>query len=172
MKTSIRSYRLASAVSLAAMILPGLLLGGCGSGGGSTAGGSASGASLPPIDASRGGVAGGPGYAPTAPTAQPRQGMSTGKKVALLAGAAAVYYLYKKNQAKRAESAQAAASTPQYYLSKNGRVYYRQANKQVVYVTPPAQPISVPYEEAQQYRDFQGYDNRRDGRDLVGLGSN
>lgn len=154
MMTSFRLQRLTSTVACAALVLPGLLMAGCGAGSGASA------ASAPPIDASRG------GYAPSPATAPLRQGMSTGKKVALLAGAAALYYMYRKNQQKRQANAQ---SEPQYYLSKNGRVYYRQANGQAVWVTPPSQGISVPYDEAQQYRDFQGYDNSRSGRTLEDL---
>lgn len=150
---SLRTQRFTSTVACAALVLPGLLMAGCGSG-------APSAASAPPIDASRG------GYAPP-PVAPPRQGMSTGKKVALLAGAAALYYLFKKNQEKKA--AGQLQGQPQYYLSKNGRVYYRQANGQAVYVTPPPQGIQVPYDEAQQYSQFQGYDNRSSGRTLQDL---
>ena len=148
--------RTISAIACAALALPLL---GCGSGGGSTAS-NASGANLPPIDDTRGGSS----ATPMARTSQvqPRQGMSTGKKVMILAGAAAVYYLYKKNQEKKA-AGQLSADQPQYYLSKNGRVYYRDRNAQVHYVTPPAQGIPVPYDEAQQYRQLQGYDNQSTG---------
>src|SRR5262249_7766801 len=59
---------------------------------------------------------GGPG-----PGAMPqRKGLSTGQKVAILAGAAALYYLYNKHK-----NAQGTGKQGQYYLSKNGRVYYR-----------------------------------------------
>ena len=47
--------------------------------------------------------------------------MSTKKKLVLLAGAAALFYMYKKHQAK-------AGQQIQYYRSKNGRVYYREPN--------------------------------------------
>ncbi|RYG87670.1 hypothetical protein EON77_01795 [bacterium] len=153
--TSLRLQRLTSVVACGALILPGLILAGCGSGGAPSA------ASAPPIDASRG------GYAPPPTSAPPRQGMSTGKKVALLAGAAALYYMYRKNQQKK--QAGQLQGQPQYYLSKNGRVYYRQPNGQAVWVTPPSQPIPVPYDEAQQYSQYQGYDGRSSGRTLQDL---
>jgi hypothetical protein len=95
---------------------------------------------------------------------QPRQGISNKQKVVILAGAAALYYLYNQHQNKKAQGAEG-----QYYLSKNGRVYYRDAQKQVHWVTPPSEGIQVPESEAQRYRDFQGYNNRSAGRDLTDL---
>ncbi|MDB4975610.1 MAG: hypothetical protein JWN48_3951 [Myxococcaceae bacterium] len=101
-----------------------------------------------------------------ASTAAPEKtGMSTGKKVVLLAGAAALYYLYKKHQNAAAQE----GPEGQYYLSKNGRVYYRDAEHRAHWVTPPPGGISVPESQAQEFRDFQGYDNRATGRDLSGL---
>jgi hypothetical protein len=101
--------------------------------------------------------------------AQPaeQKGMSTGKKVVLLAGAAALYYLYKKHQSAPA----AEGPDGQYYLSKNGRVYYRDAEHRAHWVTPPSEGIAVPEEQAAAYREFQGYENRSTGRDLKGLAS-
>src|SRR5690349_11431533 len=60
--------------------------------------------------------------APTGPAQQPpqRRGLTTKQKVLLLAGAAAVYYLYKKHQ-----NAKGQGPNGKYFLSKNGRVYYR-----------------------------------------------
>ncbi len=95
---------------------------------------------------------------------QPRQGLSNKQKVVILAGAAALYYLYNQHKNKQAEGAEG-----QYYLSKNGRVYYRDAQKRVHWVTPPSEGIQVPEAEAQRYRDFQGYNNRPTGRDLTDL---
>lgn len=121
-------------------------------------------ASAPPIDASRGGYVSSQAPMPQQPR---KQGLSTGKKVAILAGAAALYYLYRKNQQKRQQNP--GIAEPQYYLSKNGRVYYRQPNGQAVWVTPPPQGIQVPYDEAQQYSQYQGYENSRNGRTLQDL---
>jgi hypothetical protein len=72
--------------------------------------------------------------------------MSTGKKLALLAGAAAVYYMWKKHQSAPGEGA-----TGKYYRSKNGRVYYRDARGNAVWVTPPSGGIQVPADEVQRY---------------------
>jgi hypothetical protein len=101
-----------------------------------------------------------------APANQPqaKRGLSTGQKVAILGGAAALYYLY--NQRK---NAQGTGAQGKYYLSKNGRVYYRDAQGRPIWVTPPQGGIRVPEEEAQQYRDFQGYNNSPTGRDLRDL---
>jgi hypothetical protein len=118
---------------------------------------------LPPIDDSRG------GYAPTYGTAEQntKRGLSTGQKFAILAGAAALYYMYKKNKEKRAAGNM---TEPQYYLSKNGRVYYRDQQGRAHWVTPPSGGIRVPMEEAQQYAQYRGYNNQSFGRDLTGLG--
>ena len=74
--------------------------------------------------------------------------MSTKQKVVLLAGAAALYYLYKKHQ-----NAQGAGPQGQYYRSKNGGIYYRDPKnpKIVHWVTAPQQPIQVPADEYQRY---------------------
>lgn len=118
--------------------------------------------SAPPIDDTRTGAQ----TAPANPQAQ-KKGLSTGQKAVItLAGAAALYYLYKQHQNKQEEGAQG-----KYYLSKNGRVYYRDAQHQAHWVTPPRGGVQVPADEAQQYRGFQGYNNSPTGRDLSGLGS-
>jgi hypothetical protein len=101
-------------------------------------------------------------------TKQPevKKGLGTGQKVALLAGAAALYYMYNQHKNAPQEGAQG-----KYYLSKNGRVYYRDAENRAHWVTPPAEGIRVPESEAQQYRQFQGYNGSSTGRDLAGIGS-
>jgi outer membrane protein assembly factor BamE (lipoprotein component of BamABCDE complex) len=97
----------------------------------------------------------GPYGAPQQP--QQRQGMSTRQKVMLVAGAAALYYLYQKHKNKQGEGAQG-----RYYRSKNGRVYYRDLKTgKYQWVDPPQQPIQVPADEYQQYFGNQaqgGYD--------------
>jgi hypothetical protein len=95
-----------------------------------------------------------------------RQGMSTGQKVAVLAGAAALYYLYRQHQNK-----QGAGQQGQYYLSKNGRVYYRDKNGDPVWVTPPREGIRVPAEEAEQYSRFRGYNGQSSGETFGGYGA-
>lgn len=145
--------RTMAAVAVAALTLPML---GCGSGGSNNA----SGANLPPVDDSRG------GYVAQTPAQQPRQGMSTGKKVAILAGAAALYYMYRKSQQNKQAGQAQAQGQPQYYLSKDGRVYYRDQTARVHYVTAPTQPIQVPYDQLQQYQgidQLQGYNNQTTG---------
>ncbi|PHM07431.1 hypothetical protein [Nostoc sp. 'Peltigera malacea cyanobiont' DB3992] len=95
-----------------------------------------------------------------------KKGLGTGQKVALLAGAAGLYYLYNQHKNASQEGAQG-----KYYLSKNGRVYYRDAEKRAHWVTPPAEGIRVPESEAQKYREFQGYNRSTTGRDLTGITS-
>lgn len=154
--------RAMAAVACAALALP---LIGCGSGGGANTG-TASGANLPPVDDTRGGTTA-PAMRPTMAAQPQHQGMSTKKKVVLLVGAAALYYLWRKHQAN-AQNASAGATQgqPVYYLSKNGRVYYRDANAQAHWVTPPAGGIQASQDEIQQYQGIeglQGYDNQTTG---------
>ncbi len=116
----------------------------------------------PPVDDSR--VAGGAqskSVPATQPQAEKKKGLSTGQKIAILGGAAALYYLYTRHKNKQEKGAEG-----KYYLSKNGRVYYRDAQNRAHWVTPPAEGIRVPESEAQQYRDFQGYNNKQTGRTL------
>jgi hypothetical protein len=140
----------------AVMTLAGPMIVGCGSGASDTR----TGANLPPVDDYSGGTT---QRAQSFPPQQEKRGMSTGTKVAILAGAAALYYMYKKNKEKRATGVN---TEPQYYLSKNGRVYYRDQSGRAHWVTPPQQGIQVPYDEAQQYREFQGYNWNQSGRTL------
>lgn len=96
-------------------------------------------------------------------------GMSTRQKLTLLAGAAALYYAY--NRYKKQNEAKLRGQNVQYYLSKNGRVYYREPGnpRNVIWVTPPPQQAptyQVSPEEASQYQRFQGYDNSSSGTQL------
>ena len=103
-------------------------------------------------------------YAPQPPNQQRARGLSNRQKVAILAGAAALYYLYNQHRNRQTQGAEG-----QYYLSKNGRVYYRDAQGRANWVTPPPEGIQVPAEEAQRYQEFQGYNGRSTGRDLKDL---
>jgi len=128
----------------------------------SACGGSRSNASLPPIDDTRGGT-----VTNTRPVNQPEarnKGLSTGQKIALLTGAAALYYIYNQHKNKQEQGPEG-----KYYLSKNGRVYYRDAQGRAHWVTPPSEGIRVPEAEARQYSDFQGYNNSATGRKLGDL---
>jgi hypothetical protein len=107
------------------------------------------------------------GRTPDSPGASMHRGMSTSQKVVMLGGAAALYYMYKHHQSAAASQ----GPEGQYYLSKNGRVYYRDADHRAHWVTPPQEGIAVPETEARDYQQFQGYDNRQSGKDLTGLGS-
>jgi len=103
----------------------------------------------------------------TANSPQTKQGLSNKQKIGItLVGAAALYYLYRQHQ-----KAQGTGKSGQYYLSKNGGVYYRDAQGRPVYVKPPAGGIQVPASQAQQYSQYQGYDGRSTGRTLTGVGS-
>jgi hypothetical protein len=76
-----------------------------------------------------------------------RQGMSTRNKVLLLAGAAALYYLYNKHKNRQGQGPEG-----RYYRSRNGRVYYRDLKTgDYQWVDPPTQPIRVPADEYERY---------------------
>lgn len=91
----------------------------------------------------------------------PKPGMSTKKKLVILAGAAALFYMYKRHK-----DANNQAATVQYFRSeKNGRIYYRDPKThQAHYVTPPTGGIQVPEEEAQEFSGYRGYNNARRGQ--------
>lgn len=116
----------------------------------------------PPVDDSRIGIV---SNRQSANQPQAKKGLTNTQKVVLLAGSAALYYLYNQHKNSQEQGPQG-----QYYLSKNGRVYYRDAQHRAHWVTPPPEGIQVPEAEAQQYRDFQGYNKSAKGRDLIGLG--
>ncbi|HVF84409.1 MAG TPA: hypothetical protein VM821_00395 [Abditibacteriaceae bacterium] len=102
-------------------------------------------------------------------TAARRPGMTGKQKMVALAGAAALFYLYKKYQSRPM------ASGVQYYQSKaNGRIYYRDKRnpQQAIYVTPPQQPVMVPQNEAAQYQGYAGYNNQAQGQNFGGYGYN
>ncbi|MDF5723827.1 MAG: hypothetical protein PUP91_25865 [Rhizonema sp. PD37] len=125
------------------------LLNGCGGGGSRTA-------APPPVDNASGRTVS------NADQPQAKKGLSTGQKVGItLVGAAALYYLYRQHQNAKKEGSQG-----KYYLSKNGRVYYRDSNGKPVWVQPPQGGIQVPQSEAQQYQGFQGYNGSSGGRTL------
>ena len=130
----------------------GPLLAGCG-------GSKPEGAAMAPVDDTRAST--------TAPPAgmgaeKPKAGMSTTKKVVLLAGAAALFYLYEHHKNAQGE-------TVQYYKSKNGRIYYRDKDKRAHYVTAPDKPIEVDETEAQGYSKYKGYNsNMASGEDFGG----
>jgi hypothetical protein len=88
----------------------------------------------------------------------PRQGMSTRNKMLLLAGAAAVYYMYQKHK-----NAPGEGPNGKYYRSKNGRVYYRDLKTgDFKWVDAPQQPIEVPAEEYSRYTG-RSYDDHQGG---------
>ncbi|MEG3845814.1 hypothetical protein QT971_02450 [Microcoleus sp. herbarium19] len=119
----------------------------------------------PPVDDTRaGGVQ--TNRAPSR-TPEAKKGLSNTQKVAItLAGAAALYYLYNQHKNKQGQGPQG-----KYYLSKNGRVYYRDAQNRAHWVTPPPEGIkvNVPESEVARYREFQGFNNQTAGRDLTSL---
>ena len=98
-----------------------------------------------------------PANTPGSATAPTKPGMSNTKKaVIVLAGAALLYYIYRKHQAS--QQAQGGAGGQQLYRSKNGGIYYRNAQHQPVWVTAPAQGVSVPADQLQKYApDYQQY---------------
>ncbi len=116
-----------------------------------------------------------------APQARPANGgMSTRQKVTLLAGAAAMYYLYRKYQrdnAAQLQKAQAAAPNGkiQYYRSKKGGyIYYRDPRNPSVAIKIPGteqgvegvQQQRIANDEAAEYSKIQGYNGAQSGETL------
>ncbi len=133
------------------LLLPVCLIG-CGGKGGDSA------SVPPPVDDTARGT-----KAPMSTQATPapaKTGMSTGKKVVIaLAGAALLYYLYKHHEKQQGQEVQ-------YYKSeKNGRIYYRDAQHQAHYVTPPPGGYEVDPQEQQELSKYQGYNNSTGGED-------
>ena len=86
-----------------------------------------------------------------------KPGMSMGKKLLLVGGAALLLYMWKKHQANKAKEAvtnpgMAGQAMPQLYRSESsGRVYYRDSNHKAVFLTPPAKAVQIPADELQRY---------------------
>ena len=108
--------------------------------------------------------------------ANPSLRSSAAKKLVLVGGAALLYYLYKRHQATAATGTmngrmpaanptmgnrppmQASMGNPQLYRSKNGGIYYRDAQKRPVWLTVPAQGAQVPASDLQRYApDYNSY---------------
>ncbi len=148
--------------TLATLMVGPLLVGlaGCGNkNAGQTADNSAAPSTMPNASAPNASTMSGPNGQSAAPA---KHGMSTRNKVIILAGAALLYYLYKKHQAAQQAQAgtQANGAQPQLYRSQNGGVYYRdpQNPKKVTWLTVPNQPVQVPASDVQQYApDYQKY---------------
>lgn len=116
-----------------------------------------------------------------APSRNPQvsQGMSGKQKLTLLAGAAAMYYLYRKYQRDNQAALQKAqAAAPggkiQYYRSKKGGyIYFRDPSnpQRVIKVTPPQSEVGTQQVSSDQlqdydYQKFQGYNNAPTGETL------
>ena len=87
-------------------------------------------------------------YPGSAPAKKP--GMTRGQKTAVLAGAAALYYLYQHRQKTPPK---AKGATGQLYRSEStGGIYYRDAQGKAIWVSPPAGGIQVPEEEARVFQ--------------------
>jgi hypothetical protein len=83
----------------------------------------------------------------------------------LLAGTAALYYLYNKHKNREGSGPEG-----QYYRSRNGRICYRDARGRAHWVTSPQEPIRVPASEYERYfgRAADDVDGRVIGRAPAG----
>jgi len=95
---------------------------------------------------------------------RPSLGLSGKQKLVLLSGAALLYYYYRKSKAATAK--QYAGQQVQYYLSKNGAIYYRDPQHQAHFVTPPNKQEQVSAAEAQDYTQLKGYNGQNTGNGL------
>jgi len=78
-----------------------------------------------------------------------------------LRGDAALYYLYRHHLTNEGVGPQG-----RYYLSKEGRVFYKDGQGREHTVNPPSEGLRVSRAAADPYRDIRGYDGRMDGRGL------
>lgn len=86
-----------------------------------------------------------------------------------LTGAAALCYIYEKRQASHSP----AGPQGKYYRSNTGRIFYRnQQTEEFQWIRPPSQPIKVPATQAEPFREYAGYNNRKTGRGFGGYGPN
>jgi len=98
----------------------------------------------------------GPNSGPMSNAAPAKPGLSGKQKVVLLAGAALLFYIYKKDKANNAAAANGTpGGKPQLYQEEQGAnkgaIYYRDANHQVHWLKAPAQGMQVPADQVQQY---------------------
>jgi hypothetical protein len=56
-----------------------------------------------------------------------------------------------------------------YYLSREGHVFYKDAQDREHTVNPPSEGLRVPRAAADPYREVRGYAGQQNGRDLRGL---
>jgi hypothetical protein len=77
---------------------------------------------------------------------------------------AALYYLYRQHLTNEGSGPQG-----RYYLSKEGRVFYKDGQGREHTVNPPSEGMRVPRAAADPYRDVRGYSGQQNGRDLRGL---
>jgi hypothetical protein len=99
------------------------------------------------------------------PKSPPQDRGSSGGTVELR-GDAALYYLYRQHLTNEGTGPQG-----RYYLSKEGRVFYKDAQDREHTVSPPSEGMRVPRAAADPYRDVRGYAGQQNGRDLRGLTS-
>ena len=99
------------------------------------------------------------------PKSPPQDRGSSGGTVELR-GDAALYYLYRQHLTNEGAGPQG-----RYYLSKEGRVFYKDAQDREHTVNPPSEGLRVPRAAADPYRDVRGYAGQQNGRDLRGLAS-
>jgi hypothetical protein len=76
----------------------------------------------------------------------------------------ALYYLYRHHLTNDGMGPQG-----RYYLSKDGRVFYKDGQDREHTVNAPSEGLRVPRAAADPDREIRGYAGRQDGRDLRGL---
>lgn len=81
-----------------------------------------------------------------------------------LRGDAALYYLYREHL-----TSDGAGPQGRYYLSRDGRIFYKDAQGKEHTLQPPSDGLRVPTAAAEPYRDIRGYAGQQTGRDLSAL---
>jgi hypothetical protein len=98
------------------------------------------------------------------PKSPPQDRGSSSSGTVELRGDAALYYLYREHLTNDGTGPQG-----RYYLSKDGRVFYKDAQDREHTVRPPSEGMRVPRAAAEPYKEIRGYQGQQNGRDLRGL---
>ena len=94
-----------------------------------------------------------------------RTAANAGRGTVTLYGASALAYMLRRGRDGQGRAQKV-------YLSKStGRLYFRSAEKKAVWLSPPAQGITIPASQAAGLREFKGYNGQTRGRDFGGYGA-
>ena len=103
------------------------------------------------------------GEMPRSPMLRPV--LPNGERAVVLTGAAALAYMYEHPQETEAKN----AVDGRLHVTTDGRLYYRDSENAVHFVSAPTEGLTVPESDAAAYRQYQGYGGSAIGRDFSDL---